>query len=112
MHRTPLACGAVSLRQTLPNARFLTPDDVVAGSAGKTVTAMLLASIFEAAGEPVGEMSSLGHSDSLVQQPPTAPTPSAPEFATWLARMHVAGCRSAVLEFSSQAIAERRTSGI
>src|SRR6476661_9226378 len=33
----------------------------VAGSAGKTVTAMLLASVFEAAGEAVGVMSSLGH---------------------------------------------------
>jgi UDP-N-acetylmuramoyl-L-alanyl-D-glutamate--2,6-diaminopimelate ligase len=196
MHPTPIACGAVSLRQTLPKARFLATDDVIAssaasdwracragdvffalttadddgherateaiergavavvaerllpievpqvlvsdsrvalarvcqalagnpshelrtigiaGSAGKTVTAMLLASIFEAAGEPVGVMSSLGHSDSIVQQPPTAATPSAPEFASWLARMHVAECKSAVLEFSNQALAERRTSGI
>src|SRR5262245_49233595 len=196
MHRTPLTCGAVSLRQTLPKARFLTTDDVVAnsaasdwracragdvffalttadddgherasdaiergavavvaerllpievpqvlvpdsrvalgrvcqalagdpsrelrtigvaGSAGKTVTAMLLASIFEAADEPVGVMSSLGHSDSIVQQPPTAAAPSSPEFASWLARMNVAECKSAVLEFSSQALAERRTSGI
>ena len=196
MHPTPIACGAVSLRQTLPKARFLATDDVIAssaasdwracragdvffalttadddgherateaiergavavvaerllpievpqvlvsdsrvalarvcqalagnpshelrtigiaGSAGKTVTAMLLASIFEAAGEPVGVMSSLGHSDSIVQQPPTASTPSAPEFASWLARMHVAECKSAVLEFSNQALGERRTSGI
>ncbi len=196
MHPTPFACSAVSLRQTLPKARFLTSDDIVAsscasdwracrdgdvffalttadddgheraaeaiergavavvaerllpievpqalvpdsrvalarvcqalagnpsaelravgiaGSAGKTVTAMLLASIFEAAGEPVGVMSSLGHSDSIVQQPPTSPTPTAPEFATWLARMQLAECQSAVLEFSHQALAERRTSGI
>src|SRR5438067_1186405 len=196
MHRTPFACGAVSLRQTLPKARFLSSEDIVAsscasdwracqggdvffalttadddgherateaiergavavvaerllpievpqvlvpdsrvalarvcqalagnpsrelrtigvaGSAGKTVTAMLLASIFEATGEPVGVMSSLGHSDSIVQQPPTAATPSAPEFASWLARMHLADCKSAVLEFSRQALAERRTSGI
>jgi UDP-N-acetylmuramoyl-L-alanyl-D-glutamate--2,6-diaminopimelate ligase len=196
MHQTPLACGAVSLRQTLPKARFLANDDVIAsscasdwracragdvffalttadddgheraadaiergavavvaerllpvqvpqilvrdsrvalarvchalagdpsrelrtigiaGSAGKTVTAMLLASVFEASGEPVGVMSSLGHSDSIVQQPPTAATPTAPEFATWLARIHLAECKSAVLELSAQALAERRTSGI
>jgi UDP-N-acetylmuramoyl-L-alanyl-D-glutamate--2,6-diaminopimelate ligase len=196
MHPTPFACSAVSLRQTLPKARFLASDDIVAGSAasdwracragdvffalttadddgheraaeaiergavavvaerllpvevpqalvpdsrvalarvcqalagnpsaelravgvagsaGKTVTAMLLASVFEAAGEAVGVMSSLGHSDSIEQQPPTSPTPSAPEFATWLARMQVAECKSAVLEFSQRALAERRTSGI
>jgi len=196
MQRTSLACGAVSLRHTLPKAQFLAGEDIVAsscasdwracrpgdvffalttadddgherafdaidrgaiavvaerllpvevpqalvpdsrvalgrvcqalaghpsrelrtiavaGSAGKTVTAMLLASIFEAAGEPVGVMSSLGHSDSIAQEPPIAPIPTAPEFASWLARMHVAQCQSAVLEFSTQALAERRTSGI
>ena len=196
MHPTPFACGAVSLRETLPKAHFLAADDVVAtsaasdwracragdvffalttadddgheravdaiergavavvaerllpvqvpqilvrdsrvalgrvcqalagdpsrelrtigiaGSAGKTVTAMLLASVFEAAGEPVGVMSSIGHSDSFVQQPPIAATPSAPEFASWLARMHLAECKSAVLEFSRESLAERRTSGI
>src|SRR5262245_28501036 len=84
----------------------------VAGSAGKTVTTMLLASIFEAVGEAVGVMSSLGHSDSLVQQAPVTASPTAPEFASWLARMHVAGCQSAILELSTQALAERRTAGI
>src|SRR4051812_2589795 len=32
MHSTPHACGAVSLRQALPKARFLTQDDIIAGS--------------------------------------------------------------------------------
>ncbi len=84
----------------------------ITGSAGKTVTAMLVASVFEAAGQPVGVMSSIGHSDSVVQQAATSPTPTTAEFASWLSRMHVAGCRSAVLELSSQALAQRRASGI
>lgn len=84
----------------------------IAGTAGKTVTAMLVASIFEAAGQVAGVMSSIGNSDSLDQHAATSHTPTAPEFATWLGRMKSAGCAGAVLELSSQALAERRTSGI
>jgi len=84
----------------------------IAGSAGKTVTAMLLASIFEAAGEAAGVMSSIGHSDSLTQQPANGPTPTTAEFASWLSRMQTAGCQCAVLELSSTALADRRASGI
>jgi UDP-N-acetylmuramoyl-L-alanyl-D-glutamate--2,6-diaminopimelate ligase len=84
----------------------------ITGSAGKTVTAMLVASIFEAAGEAAGVMSSIGHSDSLAQQAASDNTPTTAEFASWLARMQSAGCASAVLELSSTALAERRSSGI
>jgi UDP-N-acetylmuramoyl-L-alanyl-D-glutamate--2,6-diaminopimelate ligase len=84
----------------------------ITGSAGKTVTAMLVASIFEAAGEAAGVMSSIGHSDSLVQQAASGPTPTTAEFASWLGRMQVGGCQSAVLELSSTALADRRASGI
>jgi UDP-N-acetylmuramoyl-L-alanyl-D-glutamate--2,6-diaminopimelate ligase len=84
----------------------------IAGSAGKTMTAMLLASIFEAAQQTAGVISSLGHSDSLTQAPPVAATPTAPEFASWLARMQTAGCDAAVLEMSAKSLAERRVSGI
>lgn len=84
----------------------------ITGSAGKTVTSMLVASIFEAAGDAAGVMSSLGHSDSVVQAAPLGETPTAAEFASWLARMNVAGSSAAVLELSSRALAERRASGI
>jgi UDP-N-acetylmuramoyl-L-alanyl-D-glutamate--2,6-diaminopimelate ligase len=84
----------------------------ITGSAGKTVTAMLVASIFEAAGEAAGVMSSIGHSDSIAQQAAMGGTPTTAEFASWLARMQAAGCQSAVLELSSVALAERRVSGI
>ena len=84
----------------------------ITGTAGKTVTSMLLASIIEASGQAAGVMSSLGHSDSLSQSPSSAGTPAAPEFADWLRRMKTAGCDHAVLEISSRALAQRRVAGI
>jgi UDP-N-acetylmuramoyl-L-alanyl-D-glutamate--2,6-diaminopimelate ligase len=84
----------------------------VTGTAGKTVTAMLIASVFEAAGETAGVMSSMGHSDSVVQRAATSSTPTAPEFASWLARMAKAGCEAGVIEVSSRALAEHRASGM
>jgi UDP-N-acetylmuramoyl-L-alanyl-D-glutamate--2,6-diaminopimelate ligase len=84
----------------------------ITGSAGKTVTAMLVASMFEAAGHSAGVMSSLGHSDSLAQSAATGQTPAPAEFASWLGRMQAANCHAAVLELSSQALSERRASGI
>jgi UDP-N-acetylmuramoyl-L-alanyl-D-glutamate--2,6-diaminopimelate ligase len=84
----------------------------ITGSAGKTVTAMLIAAISEAAGQAVGVMSSVGHSDSQAQESAQSATPSAEAFASWLTRMQTAGCETAVLELSHQALAERRTSGI
>ena len=69
----------------------------ITGSAGKTVTALLVAAIFEAAGETAGVMSSMGHSDSVVQRTATSGTPTAAEFASWLARMRAANCSAAVL---------------
>jgi UDP-N-acetylmuramoyl-L-alanyl-D-glutamate--2,6-diaminopimelate ligase len=84
----------------------------ITGTAGKTVTAMLVASIFEAAGQAAGVMSSIGHSDSLSQCAASSDTPTAAEFASWLARMQIADCESAVIELPSRALAERRASGI
>jgi UDP-N-acetylmuramoyl-L-alanyl-D-glutamate--2,6-diaminopimelate ligase len=84
----------------------------ITGSAGKTVIAMLVASICEAAGEAAGVMSSIGHSDSVTQRLAPQGTPTAAEFASWLGRMKAAACESAVLELSSRALAERRASGI
>lgn len=84
----------------------------ITGTAGKTVTAMLVASVLEAAGRTAGVMSSVGHSDSVVQRAATSSTPTAAEFADWLRRMKTAECGAAVLELSSRALAERRASGI
>lgn len=84
----------------------------VTGTAGKTVTAMLLASIFEKAGEAVGVVSSIGYSDSLTQATPREATPTTEQLADWLGRMATAGCDSAVLELSSRALAQRRAAGL
>jgi UDP-N-acetylmuramoyl-L-alanyl-D-glutamate--2,6-diaminopimelate ligase len=84
----------------------------VTGTSGKTVIAILVAAICEAAGEAAGVMSSIGNSDSVTQRLAAQGTPTAAEFAAWLGRMRTAGCESAVLELSSQALAERRTSGL
>jgi UDP-N-acetylmuramoyl-L-alanyl-D-glutamate--2,6-diaminopimelate ligase len=84
----------------------------VGGTAGKTVTAMLLAAIFEQAGENVGVLSSIGYSDSLVQTAPREAAPSTDQFADWLGRMHTAGCQTAVVELSTRVLAERRAAGI
>jgi UDP-N-acetylmuramoyl-L-alanyl-D-glutamate--2,6-diaminopimelate ligase len=84
----------------------------ITGTAGKTVTAMLVASMLEADGQTAGVMSSIGHSDSAIQRAPTSSTPTAAEFASWLGRMNAAACDAAVIELSSRALAERRASGI
>jgi len=84
----------------------------ITGSSGKTVTSILLASVLEAAGLSAGVLSSIGHSDSVVQRVAPSGTPTAAEFAAWLRRMKSAGSQSAVLELSSRALAERRTSGL
>ena len=42
MHRTQLQCEAISLRQTLPKARFLTGDDIVANSCASEIKAGVL----------------------------------------------------------------------
>jgi UDP-N-acetylmuramoyl-L-alanyl-D-glutamate--2,6-diaminopimelate ligase len=68
--------------------------------------------VLEAVGQSVGVLSSIGRSDSVVQRVEPSGTPTAAEFAAWLRRMRAAGSDSAVLELSSKALAERRTSGL
>ncbi len=84
----------------------------VTGTGGKTVVSMLIAAVLEAAGQRVGVTSSVGYSDSQEQVVARTSTPQAPLLAQWLGRMTEAGCTSAVLEVSSQALAERRVAGV
>ena len=84
----------------------------VAGTRGKTVTGLLVAAMFEAAGEAVGVLSSIGLSDSMEQVITPCSTPRAPQMAHWLERMSLAGCDAAVVELSSRALAERRAAGM
>ncbi len=84
----------------------------IAGSAGKTVMTMLLASVLEKAGRHVGVTSSIGYSDSITQKAARATTPKAPRLAKWLSRMVVNGCDDALVEISTKALAERRLAGM
>jgi len=74
----------------------------ITGTNGKTTTAALMASIFEAAGRPCGVIGTL-------HGPRT--TPEAPELQTMLRDFVDAGKTAAVLEVSSHALALHRADG-
>jgi UDP-N-acetylmuramoyl-L-alanyl-D-glutamate--2,6-diaminopimelate ligase len=84
----------------------------VTGTNGKTVTSLLMASVLKAAGDSVGYTTSAGYSDGVERAKPAARIPSVPTMADWMTRMWANGCQSAVVEASSEALAERRLSGI
>ena len=84
----------------------------VTGTHGKTTASWLLGSVLQAADRQVGLLTSAAYSDSHECARARSATPPAPELARWLARMTAAGCDSAVLEVSSQGLAERRVAGI
>ncbi len=84
----------------------------ISGSHGKTTTAWLLSSIFRAAGQRCGSLSSNRYTDSEQKETPSESTPPASELADWMARMALHGCANAVLEVSSHALAERRLAGV
>ncbi len=84
----------------------------VTGTLGKTTTALLIANILKAAGAQVGVLGSLGYCDSREVAPARNATPRPPELADWLSRMHGAGCTHAVVEVSSEALAQRRLGGV
>jgi UDP-N-acetylmuramoyl-L-alanyl-D-glutamate--2,6-diaminopimelate ligase len=83
----------------------------VAGTQGKTIATLLIASVLEAAKQATGVLSTIGYSDSAEQTTAQETTPAAPELAHWLGRMVVAGARHAVVEVSRPALAERRLAG-
>lgn len=88
------------------------PTVGVTGSVGKTVTSMLIASVFEAAETHCGLTTTIAHSDSVDVVEAEETTSSAPEMANWLSRMASRNCAAAVLELSSEALADRRLTGI
>lgn len=84
----------------------------VTGSHGKTVTSLLLAAMFEAAGQTAGVTSSVGCSDGVNQTVRRRGGLDQLEFAHWLGRMDENGCDAGILEIGSRELAERRVSGI
>ena len=84
----------------------------VTGTNGKTTTSSLIAGVLSAAGCRVGTLGTLGYCDSVEMAPSVLTTPSAPELASWLARMDANGCSHAVMEVSSHALAQSRMAGV
>ncbi|NMC19073.1 MAG: hypothetical protein GYA33_01525, partial [Thermogutta sp.] len=84
----------------------------VAGSAGKTTTACLIARILGEAGHAVGMLSSLGYFDREDSVAAAQATPEPDELADRLARMVENGCTHAVLEVSAAGLADKRLAGL
>jgi UDP-N-acetylmuramoyl-L-alanyl-D-glutamate--2,6-diaminopimelate ligase len=87
----------------------------ITGTNGKTTTAYLLASIFEAAGIRCGLLGTVayrvGPGESEAREA-TRTTPEAPQVQALLREMVDRGCGAAVMEVSSHALALRRVDGI
>ncbi|MHB0960458.1 MAG: UDP-N-acetylmuramoyl-L-alanyl-D-glutamate--2,6-diaminopimelate ligase [Pirellulaceae bacterium] len=84
----------------------------ITGTHGKTTTAMLVASILQAAEHPVGMTCSLGYTDGESTAVAESTTPPPHELARWLAQMVAHGCSHGVVEVSSEALATRHLSGV
>jgi len=84
----------------------------VTGTSGKTTVAILVASVLKAAGATPGSLSSLGYCDAVKIASAKAATPPAADLARWLASMEANGCTHAVVELSSEGLAEYRCAGV
>ena len=80
----------------------------VTGTNGKTTTAYLLASIFEAAGTKCGVIGTVGYRIGPRQIDAARTTPEAPELQNLLREMVAQGCGACVIEVSSHALVLRR----
>ncbi|MDX6613475.1 MAG: UDP-N-acetylmuramoyl-L-alanyl-D-glutamate--2,6-diaminopimelate ligase [Blastocatellia bacterium] len=76
----------------------------ITGTNGKTTTAYLIASIPEAAGEPVAMTGTVEYRLGAERRKAGRTTPEATDMQRLLRRAVAAGCRTAVMEASSQAM--------
>jgi UDP-N-acetylmuramoyl-L-alanyl-D-glutamate--2,6-diaminopimelate ligase len=84
----------------------------VTGTNGKTTTAYLLRSIFEAAGQKCGLLGTVVYSLGDEDREATRTTPEAPDVQRMLRRMVDNDCGAAVMEVSSHALSLRRADGV
>lgn len=87
----------------------------VTGTNGKTTTTYLLTSVFDAAGWPTGRLGTVSFRvgpTAADEQVASHTTPEADEIQQMLARMIDRGCRAAVMEVSSHALALDRVAGM
>jgi UDP-N-acetylmuramoyl-L-alanyl-D-glutamate--2,6-diaminopimelate ligase len=83
----------------------------ITGTNGKTTTAYLLASIFEAAGIRCGLLGTVGYRIGSTERDASRTTPEAPALQRMLREMVTAGCGACAMEVSSHALSLRRVDG-
>ena len=84
----------------------------VTGTNGKTTTSYLLASMLDAAGLKAGLLGTVSYRIGAEEREASRTTPEAPDVQQLLAEMIRQGCKSAVMEVSSHALALKRTDGM
>ncbi|HMB79865.1 MAG TPA: UDP-N-acetylmuramoyl-L-alanyl-D-glutamate--2,6-diaminopimelate ligase, partial [Vicinamibacterales bacterium] len=84
----------------------------ITGTNGKTTTAYLLASIFDAAGVKCGLLGTVGYRIGDEVREATRTTPEAPEVQALLREMVDRQCGACAMEVSSHALSLRRVDGI
>ena len=84
----------------------------ITGTNGKTTTAHLVASIFDAAGIPCGLLGTVAYRIGDETRAATRTTPEAPEVQGLLREMVDRGCGACAMEVSSHALALRRVDGM
>src|SRR5262245_11494419 len=84
----------------------------ITGTNGKTTTAHLIASIFDAAGLPCGVLGTVGHRIGGEVREATHTTPEAPDVQSLLREMADRGCRACAMEVSSHALSLRRVDAV
>ena len=83
----------------------------VTGTNGKTTTTYICKALLEALGHSVGLIGTVAYQIGAKTIPATHTTPGALELQQLLATMVTGGCATAVMEVSSHALAQDRTSG-
>ena len=84
----------------------------VTGTNGKTTTAYLLAAMLDTAGLTAGMLGTVAYRVGGEDREASRTTPEAPDLQQLLTEMLHLGCRSAVLEVSSHALALKRVDGM
>jgi UDP-N-acetylmuramoyl-L-alanyl-D-glutamate--2,6-diaminopimelate ligase len=84
----------------------------ITGTNGKTTTAYLIASIFEAAGIRCGVVGTVGYRIGSETREAKHTTPEAPDVQALLREMADKGCGACAMEVSSHALSLRRVDGV
>ena len=84
----------------------------VTGTNGKTTTTFLVRHIYESAGMPTGLIGTVRYEIAGRSLPSTRTTPESLDLQEMLAQMANAGCKAAVMEVSSHALAQDRVRGL